>query len=154
LKDEIIQTIYEVYDENLLKYKLNKASMIKDESWEHEIHPEEMIVDGKKLRLIDFKREVQNLKYGDETKKIMIITAFERQVIDEVDEKYAQGKPIILIYHLKSDRDNKPEMVYCKFLNNITYENSNFIHPNVFIQNGKYIYFIHFQNCKNNGGTI
>ena len=63
----------------------------------------------------------------------MIITAFERQLIDEVDEKYAQGKPIIMIYHLETDRDNKPKMVYHKFLNNITYENSNFIHPNVFI---------------------
>ena len=42
----------------------------------------------------------------------------------------------------------KPKLVHHKFLNNIEYENSNFIHPNIFIQNGINIYYIIFDNCE------
>ena len=53
-----------------------------------------------------------------------------------------------MIYHLEKESDAKPKMVYHRFLNNIEYDNENFIHPNVFIQNGNFIYFNHFQNCE------
>ena len=53
-----------------------------------------------------------------------------------------------MIYHLDTDIDKKPKLVHHKFLNNIEYENSNFIHPNIFIQNGINIYYIIFDNCE------
>ena len=46
LHEDTIRTIYEVYDESLLKYKLNKATLIEEESWEQEMYPEDMTVNG------------------------------------------------------------------------------------------------------------
>ena len=40
-------------------------------------------------------------------------------------------------------------MVYKKFLNNVSYEDFNFMFPNTFAQNGKFLYFVEFENKAN-----
>ena len=39
---------------------------------------------------------------------------------------------MIMIYHLKEDFEEKPEIVYEKYLNNVEYSNYNFVHPNIY----------------------
>ena len=89
----------------------------------------------------------------------MIITAFQRfdtstlksnENVDTKGLKNIQGRPIIMIYKLESDQskklDEKPKLVHYDYLNNENFPNINFIHPNVYAQNGNDLFYVIFEN--------
>lgn len=85
--------------------------------------------------MIDFKREIQTHLVDGVEHKIMIVTAFEQDKCyhNNDKDKFLQGRPMILINHLKEEFEEKPTLVHdIGYLNNIKYFNENFAHPNIF----------------------
>ena len=53
-----------------------------------------------------------------------------------------------MIYHLNNDEifDPAPKLIHWRFLNNIKYQQTRFIHPNIYVQNGCDVIYLNFIN--------